>query len=101
MAATLKTGYLPLFTSPRNSLDGQKNLLEKTECGILLTTVEMQTQVKSIQEVMPDLKVFTAPTANEVFDPSLDVPKYEGRHSRDVKAPGLIIHTSGSTGQSP
>ncbi|KAF2848117.1 acetyl-CoA synthetase-like protein [Plenodomus tracheiphilus IPT5] len=98
LAAALMTGYIPLFTSPRNSLDGQKSLLRKTGCEIFLTTIEMQTQLKTIQEALPEIKVYTGPTFQELFGRDEDVVKYKGRYSRDVNAHSLIIHTSGSTG---
>ncbi|KAF2636075.1 acetyl-CoA synthetase-like protein [Massarina eburnea CBS 473.64] len=98
MAATLKVGYVPLFASPRNSLEGQKVLVEKTECEIFLTTTETQSQVNSIRDAIPNLKVFEAPTVQEVLDDSLSLQHYVSRHSRDVTAHSLILHTSGSTG---
>ncbi|XPS96951.1 hypothetical protein M3J09_006198 [Ascochyta lentis] len=98
LAATLKAGYVPLFTSPRNSLDGQKSLVQKTNCEIFLTTVETLPQVEIIREAIPSLKIFQSPTTEELLDPSLPASKYAGRHSRDVAAHSLVLHTSGSTG---
>ncbi|KAF3034330.1 putative secondary metabolism biosynthetic enzyme [Didymella heteroderae] len=98
LAATLKTGYVPLFASPRNSLDGQKFLVEETDCEIFLTTAETAPQVEMIRKEVPQVRVFSAPTTQELLDPSLSVPSYSGRHSRDVSADSLILHTSGSTG---
>ncbi|KAF3049355.1 putative secondary metabolism biosynthetic enzyme [Didymella keratinophila] len=98
LAATLKAGYVPLFTSPRNSLDGQKFLVEKTNCEIFLTTAETAPQVGMIEKEVPQVRVFRAPTTQELLNPSLSVPSYPGRHSRDVSAASLILHTSGSTG---
>lgn len=98
LAATLKAGYVPLFTSPRNSLDGQKFLVEKTNCEIFLTTAETASQVEMIQEDAPQVRVFTAPTTQELLDPHVSVPSYSGKHSQDASADSLILHTSGSTG---
>ncbi|KAL1643566.1 putative NRPS-like protein biosynthetic cluster [Didymella pomorum] len=97
LAATLKAGYVPLFTSPRNSLDGQKFLVEKTNCEIFLTTAETASQVEMIQEDAPQVRVFTAPTTQELLDPHVHVPSYSGKHSQDASADSLILHTSGST----
>jgi acyl-coenzyme A synthetase/AMP-(fatty) acid ligase len=94
----LKAGYVPLFTSPRNSLDGQKSLIEKTNCEIFLTTIETAPQLQVIQEAIPHLRVFQAPTIKDLVDSSVSVSKYAGRHSRDAAAHSLILHTSGSTG---
>lgn len=98
LAATLKAGYVPLFTSPRNSLDGQKFLVEKTDCNIFLTSAETAPQVETIRKEVPQVRVFTAPTTQELLDPNLSVPPYPGKHSRNVSADSLILHTSGSTG---
>jgi acyl-CoA synthetase (AMP-forming)/AMP-acid ligase II len=98
LAACLKTGYVPLFTSPRNSLEGQTSLVEKTACGIFLTTTETMPQVEAIRNAIPSLKVYQAPTVDEVFRPKSPAEHYRGRHSREIAAPSLILHTSGSTG---
>jgi len=101
LAACLKTGYVPLFTSPRNSLDGQKSLVEKTNCTIFLTTVDMMPQVQAIKGAVPSLTIYEAPTTTELVDPSLPTEHYPGRQNRDVTAHSLILHTSGSTGTHP
>ncbi|UPX12197.1 uncharacterized protein EKO05_0002760 [Ascochyta rabiei] len=98
LAAALKAGYVPLFISPRNSLDGQKSLVQKTNCDIFLTTAETVSQVEIIREAIPHLKVYKAPTTQELLDSSLPTSQYAGRHNRDVAAHSLILHTSGSTG---
>ncbi|KAI4943374.1 putative NRPS-like protein biosynthetic cluster [Alternaria rosae] len=98
LAACLKTGYVPLFTSPRNSLEGQKSLVEKTDCTIFLTTVDTMPQIEAIKKAVPSLKVYEAPTSQEMLDPSFPTEHYPGRQNRDVTAHSLILHTSGSTG---
>ena len=98
LAATLKAGYVPLFTSPRNSLEGQKSLVEKTNCSIFLATAEMASQAETIRKAVPQLKIFQAPTIQEILDPNLPKSHYAGRHSHDADAHSLILHTSGSTG---
>ena len=98
-AAALKVGYVPLFTSPRNSLDGQKFLVESTQCEIFMTTPETAPQVAAIHELIPGLKVFQLPETQDISGLSVPVPHYENRHSRDATARTLILHTSGSTGK--
>lgn len=98
LVATLKVGYVPLFTSPRNSLEGQKSLLEKTNCRIFLATVDMKKQLEVIQQAVPHLKVFQAPTTQELLDPKLPVSHYASRQDGDAGAHSAILHTSGSTG---
>lgn len=99
LAAALKLGYVPLFTSPRNSLEGQESLIQKTKCEVFLTTAESKSQVDKIQQAIPKLKVFQAPTSQELLDSSQSAPYYAGRQSRDGNAHSLILHTSGSTGK--
>ena len=98
LAACLKTGYVPLFTSPRNSLDGQKSLVEKTDCTIFLTTCDTMPQVEAIKAAVPSLTIYETPTTKELLDSSLPAEHYPGRQDRDVTAHSLILHTSGSTG---
>lgn len=100
LAATLKAGYVPLFTSPRNSLEGQKSLVEKTNCNIFLATADMASQAEVIRKAVPQLMVFQAPTAQQLLDPNLHVSHYVGYHSHDADTLSLILHTSGSTGKS-
>lgn len=95
----MKIGYIPLFTSPRNSLDGQASLIENTACRVFLTTIETKSAVEAIQNAVPSLKVYQIPTSEETFQSSQPVEHYPGRHSRDATAPTLILHTSGSTGK--
>lgn len=99
LAASMKTGYVPLFTSPRNSLDGQVSLVKNTACTVFLTTSETKTAVEGIRNAVPVLKVYQVPTSDELFDSSQPVEHYLGRHRRDATAPTLILHTSGSTGK--
>ncbi|KAJ4991642.1 L-aminoadipate-semialdehyde dehydrogenase (nonribosomal peptide synthetase) [Stagonosporopsis vannaccii] len=98
LAATLKTGYVPLFNSPRNSLEGQKFLIEKTGCKVFLTTAETVSQVEAIRSQITELRIFQAPTTQDLLDPSLSVLSYKGQHSHDAATHCLILHTSGSTG---
>lgn len=90
---------MPLFTSPRNSLDGQKFLIEETKCDVFLTTIETLPQVEIIHEAIPHLKIVQVPATAELLDPSLPTSHYAGRHSRNVASRSLILHTSGSTGE--
>ena len=98
LAATLKAGYVPLFTSPRNSLEGQKSLVEKTNCNIFLATAEMTSQAEVLRKAVPQLKIFQAPTTQELLGPDLLLSHYTGHHSHNADAHSLILHTSGSTG---
>jgi hypothetical protein len=63
-----------------------------------MSTAETMPHVEVIRDAVPNLRVYQAPTTQELLDPSLPVEHYPGRHSRDVAAHSLILHTSGSTG---
>ena len=99
LAAVLKAGYVPMFTSPRNSLDGQTSLVEKTNCDVFMTTAETATQVAAIQEAMPHLKTIQIPEAEVLMDLNASLAHFESRQDRNVTARSLILHTSGSTGE--
>jgi len=97
----MKNGYIPLFNSPRNSIEGQVSLVEKTNCEIFLATKETRPRIDAIKEAVVNLKVFEIPTVDEIVEMSLTASYYPGRHSRDADARSLILHTSGSTGNDP
>lgn len=100
LGAALKTGYVPLFTSPRNSLEGQTSLLRETTCEVFLTSEETRGAVEAMQEAGAGLRVVaTLPMATEMLEQSVVVSPYEGRHGRDSGDVSVVLHTSGSTGE--
>lgn len=99
LAAALKTGFVPLFTSPRNSLEGQEYVLRQTNCSTFLYSEEVEGQVKSIKDVVPELQIFQTLSLNDIVHPKESFPAFEGRHQQSDDARCLILHTSGSTGK--
>ncbi|KAK4228682.1 putative peptide synthetase [Podospora fimiseda] len=100
--ASLKLGYEPLFTSPRNSEEGHLSLLKTTRCGKFLYTKEFTTTVTSLSSQsnprlftleIPPLNYFLFPTDPSNIPPS---PTYPTIFQDDFTL--LTIHTSGSTG---
>ena len=117
LAAILKAGYIvsstlylgkeidtngimpqPLFTSPRNSLDGQVSLLHETKCRKFIFTPEMQACMDQIQIAIPDIFVVESLGFSQVMDESRWLPPYIGHQSREEGSCCYILHTSGSTG---
>lgn len=99
LAAALKVGYVPLFVSPRNSPEGQKSILEETECTIFLSTPDRHQCFEVIRKIAPNMQIVAVPPLLDLLYPSHRLPHYDGRHRRDMEADSLILHTSGSTGE--
>jgi acyl-CoA synthetase (AMP-forming)/AMP-acid ligase II len=98
LAAALKVGYVPLFVSPRNSPEGQKSILQETECTRFLSTPDRHQCFEVIRKIAPNTQIVAVPPLLDLLYPSHQRP-YDGRHSRDTVAVSLILHTSGSTGE--
>ncbi|KAK8080922.1 Non-canonical non-ribosomal peptide synthetase FUB8 [Apiospora hydei] len=98
MLAAVKTGYKCLFVSPRNTMEGQLNLFDKTDCHMLAYSESHRTMVQPWLEKrhMHSLEV----ASYDDWFPKEDVPVFhwsktweEGRWE-----PLCVLHTSGSTG---
>ena len=88
-----------LFLSPRNSLDGQLNHLEKTQCNLFLYSKSHSSTVEAIFQARA-MRTLVVPELSDVLLDSNPVPHYpndktfeEAQHE-----PYAILHTSGSTG---
>ncbi|KAI6795683.1 acetyl-CoA synthetase-like protein [Hortaea werneckii] len=89
-----------LFSSPRNTLEAHKSLLEKTECHILLKPGERQADpilTKLVDEGI--VKVIGIPDLETLLNPQ-PVQKfpYEAGFRTCLNDAFIILHTSGSTG---
>lgn len=86
-----------LLPSPRNSEEGQLNLLRQTNCSKLLRAESIS--VQSLLDAQPSLKSFVVPSLDELLDET-PVPHYP--YTRDFLTGRsdihVIFHTSGSTG---
>ena len=63
MVACIKAGMKALFISPRNSLEGQLNLFEKTACDLVFYDKSFEDDVKPWLEARPSLKAIPTSTA--------------------------------------
>lgn len=98
IAAALKAGYIPMLTSPRNSVEGQESLLRSTRCHKIIYSSEVESQIKEIKSVFPEVNVFEVPTLADLVHPESEPLHYSGRQSSEENAACLVLHTSGSTG---
>ncbi|KAL7966389.1 hypothetical protein HDV63DRAFT_397037 [Trichoderma sp. SZMC 28014] len=97
MLACIKAHCQALFISPRNSLEAQLSLFNKTKCAQILYEPSMQSTVEPLLQfypmparAVPPLDDWLLSTAPHV---QYDVPFDEARFH-----PLAILHTSGSTG---
>ncbi|KAI0868670.1 acetyl-CoA synthetase-like protein [Hypoxylon argillaceum] len=98
MFAAIKVGYKMLFSSPRNNLEGHLNVLEKTECQILLSASDSHTDVQPILS-RRQMRTLTVPTLDELLDSSAaEVYPYTKSFEDAQHDPCLVLHTTGSTG---
>lgn len=99
--ASIKTGYKLLLVSPRNTLEQQLYLLDKTGCGIFVSPPNFPLPVmKQILAARP-MRHFEIPDLYYWLDSS----KLEGKPYAYTKTfaeakeePWVVLHTSGSTG---
>lgn len=85
-----------LYLSPRNTVAGHLNVLEKSDCQIFLSAKETR-----IEHILSQRKMQTAvvPELEELLDETL-VPAYPytKTFAEARKDPCLTLHTTGSTG---
>ncbi|TKA77269.1 hypothetical protein B0A49_03507, partial [Cryomyces minteri] len=96
LVALIKTGYVPLFLSHRNSLDGQLGLLAQTRCKYFLYSTSIEVEGILDARAMRSLVV---PELEGLLDEEA-VPHYA--YTKTVQEalndPLLRLHTSGTTG---
>jgi nucleoside-diphosphate-sugar epimerase len=96
MFGAIKAGYKMLYLSPRNSVAGHVNVLEKANCKTLLMSSHTQmTHVLESREmdsiVVPELDFFLDETSVPIYS-------YTKTFSQARGDPCLVLHTTGSTG---
>ncbi|KAJ4367773.1 hypothetical protein N0V86_009895 [Didymella sp. IMI 355093] len=96
MFGAIKAGYKMLYLSPRNSVAGHVNVLEKASCKTLL--MASHTQMTHVLEsrkmgsiVVPELDFFLNETSVPIYS-------YTKTFSQARGDPCLVLHTTGSTG---
>lgn len=96
--AALKTGYQILLTSTRNSIEGQRSLINATRCRNFLFTPEMKAQISAIKDDDTCFDMHQVPEFDDILHQTTGGEYYNGKESDDLDQPAIIIHTSGSTG---
>lgn len=95
--AAVKTGYKMLFTSPRNTVEGDLAVIRGAECGIWLLPNHGSHAGRLLEHV--SLETVTLPDLDFFLDPAA-VPHFE--YIKDWEAGrrdyAWVLHTSGSTG---
>ncbi|KAI0100582.1 hypothetical protein GGR51DRAFT_352559 [Nemania sp. FL0031] len=95
-----KTGYAPLFNSPRNSLDIHLHLLKTTDCKVFLFPPNFPLPViKDILAARP-MRTLEIPGLQHWLEDGTDVPlfPYTKTFTQARSDPFVLLHTSGSTG---
>jgi acyl-CoA synthetase (AMP-forming)/AMP-acid ligase II len=95
--AAVKTGYKMLFTSPRNTVEGDLAVIRGAKCGIWLLPNHGSLAGRLLEHV--SLETLTLPDLDFFLDPAT-VPHFE--YLKDWEAGrrdyAWVLHTSGSTG---
>ena len=97
MFGCIKAGWKAFFPSPRNSLEGQLSLLEKTNCHVFYfadayrSVVEPLLPYRQMEAVeAPDVSTWlSSNSAPFPYDRTLEQSRWD---------PLVVLHTSGSTG---
>jgi thioester reductase-like protein/acyl-coenzyme A synthetase/AMP-(fatty) acid ligase len=95
--ASQKTGYKVLLASTRNSVEGQRAILQRTQSKKFLHGQGMREEVLALQDERTSIQAFEVPPLDYFLDDN-NVEHYEGTVSTDPNEIVAIIHTSGSTG---
>ncbi|KAH6957909.1 hypothetical protein BKA56DRAFT_501784 [Ilyonectria sp. MPI-CAGE-AT-0026] len=89
-----------LFLSPKNSIDGALNVLEKTDCNIWVQPRELPRlpQVDEFLRHRP-LKILDMPETDDLLDAEATEPyPYTKTWEEAAQDPFCVLHSSGSTG---
>ncbi|KAF7916863.1 hypothetical protein BELL_0163g00100 [Botrytis elliptica] len=96
MFGAIKAGYKMLYLSPRNSVAGSLNVLEKSDCHIFLTA--RNTHVENILS-QRNMRTATVPELEELLeDEEVRAYPYSKSFAEARTDPCLVLHTTGSTG---
>ncbi|KAK7997482.1 trna 2 -phosphotransferase 1 protein [Apiospora arundinis] len=98
MLSAIKVGYKMVFTSPRNNLEGHLNVLEKTDCTVMLLAGGVLDRVQPILAKRP-MRTLTIPDLGTFLDGSAVEPyPYTKTFEQARNDPCVVLHTTGSTG---
>ncbi|KAJ5650936.1 acetyl-CoA synthetase-like protein [Penicillium longicatenatum] len=98
VVGAVKAGYQALFISPRNSVQAQLNLFEKTNCNLLYHDSQYASLVKPWVDGRPGMESEAiAPWEQWVAEEVAPFP-YLKTFAEAEWDPYVVLHTSGSTG---
>jgi acyl-CoA synthetase (AMP-forming)/AMP-acid ligase II len=98
MTGASKAGYKALFISPRNSLEAQLNLFEKTDCNILYYEAQYAPMVQPWVDGRPGMQsTAVAPFEQWMVKGTAPFP-YTKTFAEVEWDTFVVLHTSGSTG---
>jgi len=96
MFGAIKAGYKMLYLSPRNTVAGHVNVLEKSNCHVFMTS-----KGTNVGHILSEraMTTYTVPELDDLLDDAT-VPMYPYSKTFDEarKDPCLVLHTTGSTG---
>jgi thioester reductase-like protein/acyl-coenzyme A synthetase/AMP-(fatty) acid ligase len=95
--ATMKTGYKILLASTRNSDEGQRAILQRTQGRKFIHGQGMREEVLALRDDKTPIEAYEVPSLN-YFLGQEKIEHYEGTVSSNPNDIVAIIHTSGSTG---
>ncbi|TFK37077.1 hypothetical protein BDQ12DRAFT_608601 [Crucibulum laeve] len=99
-AGILRSGHIAFPISPRNSVSGVANLLQKTGARHLFVSADqaMQRIAASVCESVQGVEILPVPTFEDLYGAEEDefIPLEPMQH-QDVKRTAMILHSSGST----
>ncbi|KAI0466489.1 putative NRPS-like enzyme [Xylaria cf. heliscus] len=96
MLGAIKVGYKMLFLSPRNSLEGHIHVLQSAKCHVLL-----RSRTTNIDHILGNRALLTCvvPELKDLLqDEPVPVYPYYKSFSEACNDPGLVLHTTGTTG---
>ncbi|CEN61108.1 hypothetical protein ASPCAL07772 [Aspergillus calidoustus] len=94
----IKAGYKALFISPRNSVEAQVNLFEKTDCNLLYHEKSLSAMVRPWVDGRPGMKSVAIPQFDEMISTEAAPFAYTKTFAEAEWDPFVVLHTSGSTG---
>ncbi len=93
-----KAGYKALFISTRNSMEGQLNLFELTDCNTLWFDGSFRAQVQSWLQERDMCAIMTMSIDRWLPEEPVEPFPYNKTFEEAEWEPLLLLHTSGSTG---
>ncbi|KAJ5623691.1 acetyl-CoA synthetase-like protein [Penicillium lividum] len=98
LMGAIKAGYKALFISPRNSVEAQVHLFNKTDCDILYHEETLAAMVKPWVAGRSGLKSIVIPPWDEWVNTTVAPFPYTKTFDEAEWDPFVVLHTSGSTG---